>query len=359
MKALTAGKKSDRKMDAAAKSAAVEYLNVGLMIGALALAAVIPLELFLFSYAVLGPLHYLTEISWLHDRRYFAVRRMDWLPLVVCAVLITLGNSGVIGPSGTALINRLHLAGYGLADALHACYWDLTFIAFAAALIFILTGSLLARLLGLAIAALVAALFHLSSLAGASGVYFKIFAVYLPSLIHVFVFTGAFILLGALKRQSSPGYASLLVFLICGGLSVWLPNLAAGARPWAAEVFWRGFQDLSAFSLEDIMGYRVEQGVGANILPLVRFFAFAYTYHYLNWFSKTSIIQWHAVSPLRLAMIAVLWFASVALYAVNYDLGLRWLFLLSLCHVVLEFPLNHKSFIEIAAELRKRVTYAA
>lgn len=49
----------------------INYLNVGLMIVSCLVAYVIPFELFLFSYAVLGPLHYLTEISWLHDRGYF------------------------------------------------------------------------------------------------------------------------------------------------------------------------------------------------------------------------------------------------------------------------------------------------
>src|SRR5438105_15288845 len=49
----------------------VNYLNLGLMIVSCVLAYIIPFELFLFSYAVLGPLHYLTEISWLHDRKYF------------------------------------------------------------------------------------------------------------------------------------------------------------------------------------------------------------------------------------------------------------------------------------------------
>src|SRR5262245_29881005 len=215
----------------------VEYVNIGLMLVALGLATVVPLELFLFSYAVLGPLHYLTEISWLHDRRYFALRRWDWLPLTICAVLITLGNSGVIGSEGTELLNRIHIAGFGLTDALHATYWDLTFVAFSAALIFILTSSLLSRLMGLTIATLVAALFHLGSAAGTPGVYFKIFAVYLPSLIHVFVFTGAFILLGALKRRSGAGYTSLIVFLVCGALSIWLPNLATRASPTAVGIF--------------------------------------------------------------------------------------------------------------------------
>ena len=31
----------------------------------------LPFEVFLFAYAFLGPLHYLTEISWLHDRNIF------------------------------------------------------------------------------------------------------------------------------------------------------------------------------------------------------------------------------------------------------------------------------------------------
>ena len=339
----------------------MEYLNIGLMLVALVAAAVVPLELFLFSYAVLGPLHYLTEISWLHDRRYFALRGMDWLPLAICAVLITLGNSGVMGNLGTEFLNHVHLAGYGLADILHSVGWDITFVAFSAALIFVLTDQLLTRLFAVTVVAMAALLFHVGSSEGALGFYYKIFAVYLPSLIHVFVFTGAFILLGALKRRSVAGYASLGVFIACGVLSVWLPNFAAASRTAAAEVFWRGFQELSLFSLQDILGYRLEQLKGLNVytsditLRLVRFLAFAYTYHYLNWFSKTSIIQWHAVSRARLALVAILWVASVALYYFNYDLGLRWLFLLSLSHVLLEFPLNHKSFLDIGSELKKRI----
>src|SRR6185503_2075930 len=49
----------------------VNYLNIALMIISCVLAFRFPFELFLISYAVLGPLHYLTEISWLNDRKYF------------------------------------------------------------------------------------------------------------------------------------------------------------------------------------------------------------------------------------------------------------------------------------------------
>lgn len=43
-----------------------DTVHLGLMLGALALAYVLPFELLLLSYAVLGPAHYFTEISWLH-----------------------------------------------------------------------------------------------------------------------------------------------------------------------------------------------------------------------------------------------------------------------------------------------------
>ena len=62
-------------------AAAVELANVGLMGLAFAVACIVPFELFLFAYAVLGPLHYATEISWLYDRRFFAPRKSDWLLL--------------------------------------------------------------------------------------------------------------------------------------------------------------------------------------------------------------------------------------------------------------------------------------
>src|ERR1043165_8274637 len=69
----------------------VDALNIGLMLLACALAFVVPFELFLFAYVVLGPLHYLTEISWLHRRNYFVRGRYDYLWLVgLCAAVVVL-----------------------------------------------------------------------------------------------------------------------------------------------------------------------------------------------------------------------------------------------------------------------------
>jgi len=77
---------------------------------------------------------------------------------------------------------------------------------------------------------------------------------------------------------------------------------------------------------------------------VMRFIAFAYTYHYLNWFSKTSVIQWHKVPKKTLYITLVLWVFSVVLYVIDYNIGLKALYFLSFLHVFFEFPLNITSF---------------
>jgi hypothetical protein len=84
----------------------------------------------------------------------------------------------------------------------------------------------------------------------------------------------------------------------------------------------------------------------------MRFIAFAYTYHYLNWFSKTKVIKWNQVSKKRMTIIIALWVFSVILYFISFQVGFYALFLLSLLHVFFEFPLNHRTFIGIGKELK-------
>ena len=74
------------------KSDRINVVNIGLMLFSCAAAFVMPFEVFLFAYAVLGPLHYLTEISWLHDRKYFTKGKYDYIILWVIGLLIFLEN---------------------------------------------------------------------------------------------------------------------------------------------------------------------------------------------------------------------------------------------------------------------------
>ena len=57
--------------------------------------------------------------------------------------------------------------------------------------------------------------------------------------------------------------------------------------------------------------------------------------------------------------VVVIWIASLALYGYAYQTGLKWLLLLSLLHVSLEFPLNWHSFFGIGRELRQRTEVMA
>ena len=67
----------------------INYLNIGLMFMSAILAFFMPFETFLFAYAFLGPLHYLTEISWLHDRQYFAKGKYDFTFLLIIGVVLS------------------------------------------------------------------------------------------------------------------------------------------------------------------------------------------------------------------------------------------------------------------------------
>ena len=103
----------------------------------------------------------------------------------------------------------------------------------------------------------------------------------------------------------------------------------------------------TGFSLEKYASIVYHSTIG---IMLMRFIAFAYLYHYLNWFSKTEIIRWHQVPKLRFAAVILLWIVASVFYAYDYSLGLSLLFFLSFSHVLLEFPLNIISIVGIGKE---------
>ena len=63
----------------------IDATHLALMLLALGVSYLVPFELLLFAYVVLGPAHYTTEISWLHDRKYFLPHRGLALALVAVA----------------------------------------------------------------------------------------------------------------------------------------------------------------------------------------------------------------------------------------------------------------------------------
>jgi hypothetical protein len=347
----------------------INVVNIGLMIFSCIAAFIMPFEVFLFAYAFLGPLHYLTEISWLHDRQYFTKGKYDSIVLWVIGGIILLES----------LASRNG--------------WDLPFDnAFGNKIIFLaLTGSILMVFVKNAYIKVFGLFFILFI---AQGIFkgdprdnFAFFiGALLPTLVHVFVFTGFFILYGALKSRSQSGLISFIVFIVCPILLFILfkdrtfievtkygkdSYQAAGEgffttnREFLEKLFHIDFPQLKD-AAGNLLYYELPDGSQmaasdytnapqvvfhsqAGIL-LMRFIAFAYTYHYLNWFSKTEIIKWHKVPKARFIGVIILWIVSLVLYGVNYALGLRWLYFLSFCHVLLEFPLNVVSITGIYKE---------
>jgi len=330
------------------KPVQLDLLNIGLTLVALGLACSRPYEVFLLAYAFVGPLHYLTEISWLHDRKNFCTRRIDAALLVAPAVLLMFGLG--------AATRAWH------SPFIAAVASEILVFTFVSALIYQAVKSPWKRLLAMPLVLGVTLLYSQAVGDGYANVRYWI-GLFLPTLIHVVLFTACFILLGALRNRSWTSLLSLGVF-VASGIFCFLNPLAERVRgpgPWAKAQF-GSFGTLDSGlvflvgmhrseSRDPLMPFHNLEELYASpaALKAATFIAFAYLYHYFNWFSKTALIGWHRISGRRAALILGAWLASVGLYAWNYEAGLYWLALLSLAHVTLEFPLNWLSMREIGA----------
>jgi hypothetical protein len=313
------------------------------MIGSCLFAYLFPFELFLFSYAVLGPLHYLTEISWLHDRKYFVEARRSgqgkarraWLVLVLltlAAMLYGFVAEKIFKQNVTPV-------------------WEI-----AAFYLVFITASLIVFDRKYATAVAVIAVTLILLVFFSSSRYYALVAFFLITIIHVFVFTAAFILFGALKGKNRSGIVSLVVFVLCAAsFFIFVPTALAGTVGNYVRNSYGSFQTLNS---ELIKIFHLGTGTSLSEiynssagLKVMRLIAFAYTYHYLNWFSKTSIIKWHEIPRSRTAAIVVLWLCALGLYGYSYQAGMFALYFLSVLHVMLEFPLNHYTFAGIGREL--------
>jgi hypothetical protein len=179
---------------------AVNYLNVGLMLLSFGLAILLPFEVFLFSYAVLGPLHYLTEINWLHERDYFMPRRQDfWLLAGLGGVVFLL-----------TLLHWLPRWGVPLSETGHqfitARTNNLVIASLVISFIVVFVASVRVRLWCIAMS------LGLAAASGYASPSLVGVAIFIPTLVHVWLFTGLFLLVGALRGRQFSGYLSVETF---------------------------------------------------------------------------------------------------------------------------------------------------
>jgi hypothetical protein len=319
----------------------LDQLNIGLMLFSCLLAFLFPFQLFLFSFAVLGPLHYFTEIPWLHGKKYYTTGKYDYVLLIALCCTIAVIHYFYHNP-GESIIRLLA---------------SLVFVTFFGALVMTTLKKMWQKIIALV-------------LIGASSILFSrldyfgmIFGNFIPTIIHVYIFTGCFILYGALRHKSSMGIASLVVFALCTYLIfAIIPDPQSNrSLSYYVKDSYLYFAGLN-LELMNVLGMQKvnmqTQGIASILfnsntgIIIMRLVAFSYTYHFLNWFSKTSIIKWHLIPKKSLAIVLLLWLTSLGLYFYDYYIGLQVLYFMSLLHVVLEFPLNHRTFIGIGQELK-------
>ncbi|MFM7300599.1 MAG: hypothetical protein ACKO1R_05600, partial [Crocinitomicaceae bacterium] len=190
----------------------INYANVGLMLLSMMAAFILPFETFLFAYAFLGPLHYLTEISWLHDRQYFTKGKYDFLVLLTISLIISYDYFAMKYEFHTSFVEQY--------DELNL-YGKLLALALIASILFALVENLWVKLISiLLVYAFVDQWFSPNYInAGGEEVFKPSFATFtvtslVPTLIHVYLFTGLFMLYGALKSRSYSGLIQVAFFVL-------------------------------------------------------------------------------------------------------------------------------------------------
>lgn len=293
----------------------VNKLNILLVFVSCLLAYIAPFELFAFSYIVLGPLHYVTEINWLRTRNYFVASQRAGCWFWGLALLFSIA----VWLKQATLMAAISFVAMVLAtdSVLNLCGRKrlLFLLSFCA-----ITGGI-----------------------GACSFTKFFFGLYLSTVIHVFLFTLIFMWSGVrrAKQAKLSGYLSILSVVFSSAcLLLLMPGGQYSPHSYFLMVA-RGFGNLEC-NLADLFGWPRDW---SHYVVAMRFIAFAYTYHYLNWFSKTGLIGWHRIGKRKLLALSLIYVCSLILYIYDFGLGLRFLMLLSIGHVYLELPLNVKTLL--------------
>jgi hypothetical protein len=297
----------------------IDAVHLGLMLAALAITYLVPFELLLLSYVILGPAHYFSEISWLHDRKYFLPQRNVAFGLAGMAVV-------------AALVDNAAWFGFVIWMAFVACA--------------LLTTTTAAQSAVLTIVALV-----VTAVMAVNESSMAVLGILLPTLIHVSLFTLVFMTLGAYRSGSRAQALLVIVYLMAIAVILVAPPSAATQIPAFAKAGQEYFGNVGP-ALGRLLGI-------ANLrldTRLTSLLAFVYTYHYLNWFIKADVIRWAEIPRSRLALVVGASVVSTALYFYNYAFGFTVLLALSLVHVVLEFPLNNLALRQLGAAVGQGFT---
>ncbi len=315
----------------------IDNINSFLVIISFLIALIIPFELFLFSYAILGPIHYLSEIAWLEKKNFFInnLNRRNFF--VIIAIL-----------ASTLFFLKFYSDNF-LKIEFSEKYIDnfissLIFVIFFSAGIMLFQASYVKMFFLFYVIIFIALIFR--------NFYFYevIFNILLTTMIHVWLFTAIFMLNGAILSKSKYGLITFVIFLICSLALFFIEKSHYQISNFVYNILkLKNFTALNNV-ISDIFSFEKNNYLGGNN-NVQSFIAFSYTYHYLNWFFKAQIINWHKLSKKMLFVIVLLYLVILTFYIIDYRLGFFITFFLSIAHVFLEFPLNFLSFRDLKNNL--------
>lgn len=332
----------------------IDLLNIGLILLSLIVAFKIPFELFLFSYAVLGPLHYVTEINWLKEKNYF-VKERKWIWLFVL-LAIYLGIPIIFS---IPQLSVLHLE--KRIGGLYKLQGEVFYAILLSSFVFAISLVYLHKWQHIVVSLLV----NVVLMIGISQFKWTVVAalgIFLPTIVHVYLFTLLFMIFGTLKSGNKAGIMASILLVLCP-IIIWNSSIneLQYQIPLSTQTAFSksDFNKLNAY-IGRMLGTMSPNGkfnlLSEEGIKIQIFIAFCYTYHYLNWFSKTTIIKWNAaITKPKMLLIVGIWLLSVGLYSYDYKVGFAMLFVLSMIHVFFEFPLNVISIQGIFAAFWKRV----
>ena len=317
----------------------IDKLNTVLILISLVLAYLFPIELFILVYAILGPLHYLTEINWIKEQNYFVQTKSYWIVIVLILSFVF---------SAPYLLNLSVFQNFFSSQEIQAetvrlykqyINWSI-FLSLIIAISLIVFKKSRYRIGIIIIGVLLAVLLN------SNPNYNLIFGAFLPTIIHVYVFTLLFMIYGIIKNTSVFGLLNIAFVLL---IPIVLWNIDFNPKEYSFDPYFKDifiqtkFHHLNVFltsflKIKNELSFYFYELVD---LKIQMFIAFAYTYHYLNWFSKTTVIGWHKkITTKKGVFIGGLWLFLVTIYIYDYQIGFAIALFLSILHVILEFPLN-------------------
>lgn len=314
----------------------IGLLNLFLIAFSFFIAYLSPITTFVLAYAILGPLHYLTQLNWLNKRSLFKDNKRLKLTIILAGLFST---------------------AFFLVEAYGN--WNIDWYfgrnVLAAIVVFSVLATLLSHIklnrttqLLLIIPVVLTIILFRSNI-----VYLILFGVLFVSVIHVYLFTLLHMISGYVKNRSKIDLGNSLLMI--------LVPLTILIFPWTSTETQNELINQNQYingltqNLSYLLGYRNLEVNSVVLLKTSWFVAFSYLYHYLNWFSKTKIIHWNdGLTKKKTIIICSVSLVFSAIYLLGFEYGLVASLFLSYLHVFAELPLNYMSIKHISDWMTKR-----